>query len=76
MSEAKTTVRDFLMQAQRAYDLYQHALTIFIANCQRWEFDKAETERDTLHAQLDSYLDNMMAANRKAQQEQSNGKAA
>jgi hypothetical protein len=54
-----------LARAQHAMDLFQLALQVFNANCQRFAFEAAEAERENLHAALDANLDAFMAANRK-----------
>lgn len=59
-----------LREASRSQQLYSLAMTVFQANAQRQDFEKAEAERANLHSLLDDYLDHFMAANRRVQIEE------
>jgi hypothetical protein len=54
-----------MADATRAWQLFVSTLTIYQANCQRFDFKSAEFERITLHDALDCHLDNYMAALRR-----------
>lgn len=53
-------------EANRQYAL---ALEVFTANAKRFDFARAEAEREGMHSLLDVYLDNFMAAQRRLQAE-------
>lgn len=63
-----TDVQESLSTANNAYHLFGLSLQVFQAQSGRCNFEDAEKERDILHAHLDSYIDNFMAANRRVQQ--------
>jgi hypothetical protein len=60
-------VQASMVSANRAHGLYGLSMQVFQANAQRYDFVAAEAEREKLHAHLDDYLDNFMAANRRVE---------
>lgn len=62
-----TDIAKSLRDAHRCWELFQSALLVFQANCQRGDFDAAEAEREKMKTALDDYLDHFAAANMRAE---------